>query len=741
MRTVSIATFVLLTTSILAQNTFTVRSKDLSEPLVGATALVTNDHDTQPVQLVSDVNGVFTTSLDFPFYADVQYLGFVTSSFTISVTQEEIYLPVAPINLDEMVVTGQHRPQSARNSVYAVRTISADQIAARNANSIQDVLSNELNIRISRDNATGRSGINFQGLGGQYIKVLIDGVPLTGKGGVENDIDLGQVDIQTIDHIEIVEGPMSVNYGADALAGVINIITRKDSKSRLEVQSGVQSETVGKEYGWFKRGVYSPFLQVGYKPNSKWYTRFDGRFHRFGGWQGNALGRQKDWHPKDQWFGGFLVRYEGASWGINYKLDLMDELITNLGAIEERKNKEPLAYDEEYHSKRFIHQWQGDLELEKMTLNAVFSYTDFERYATNYRQFLASNVETRLSEGNDTIYYRTFFSRNTLHTSLGRKGTLQSGIEATREISGGSTLSDGDKHLSNLAFFSSVELVINKLKMRPGIRFSYNSRFSVQPTPAINFVWQLDKQTAIRWSYGRGFRAPSIRELFHEFIDSNHHLTGNPDLNPEDSHNFSWDFSRALTAKPFSVGLNGYYNDIDNQITFFATNESNQQTTYANLRKFKTLGLSGRMEFKTKTINLSGGFSWIGRYQLLNDNESVPSFLYSPEVVSRVLYSPKSSRFQLSAFYKFNGRLERYTLNQINEPERNQTDGFHTLDLSISKNFVEKLKIAFGVRNLLNVTTVLTTGSGGAHTGGTELPVGYGRSFFLKLNYHYNQLN
>ena len=57
-----------------------------------------------------------------------------------------------------------------------------------------------------------------------------------------------QIDINTIARIEIVDGPMSVSYGSDALAGVINIITKKISTGALMVNAKLQEETAGKEY-------------------------------------------------------------------------------------------------------------------------------------------------------------------------------------------------------------------------------------------------------------------------------------------------------------------------------------------------------------------------------------------------------------------------------------------------------------------------------------------------------------
>ena len=83
---------------------------------------------------------------------------------------------------------------------------------------------------ITQDPALG-SSLKIKGLSGNNVKILIDGVPVIGRMG--GNIDLSQLNLYNIDHIEMVEGPMSVMYGSDALAGAINIITKENRNSNF----------------------------------------------------------------------------------------------------------------------------------------------------------------------------------------------------------------------------------------------------------------------------------------------------------------------------------------------------------------------------------------------------------------------------------------------------------------------------------------------------------------------------
>src|SRR4051812_35201402 len=140
--------------------------------------------------------------------------------------------------LNDVVVTGQYKPQSLKNSVYQVRTITREYIQQRGATSILGVLDYELGVRFSNDATLGETDVELMGMSGANVKVLLDGVPLADRGSTRQS--LTQIDVNTIERIEIVEGPMSVVYGTDALAGVINIITKKNSNSTLSLYARIQ---------------------------------------------------------------------------------------------------------------------------------------------------------------------------------------------------------------------------------------------------------------------------------------------------------------------------------------------------------------------------------------------------------------------------------------------------------------------------------------------------------------------
>ena len=249
----------------------------------------------------------------------------------------------------------------------------------------------------------------------------------------------------------------------------------------------------------------------------------------------------------------------------------------------------------------------------------------------------------------------------------------------------------------------------------------------------------------MRLGYGRGFRVPSIRERYHEFIDSNHNLIGNAELTPEYSHHFDVDLSQTLSDLGLKSSLSFFYNSIKDQITFFTPQTSNAPTTYLNRERFRSVGVAMRTDWQSQGWRITPGVTYIGRYQrLAEDVATVPDFIFQWEANAALSYSYSPSNTTISAFYKFNGSLQDYRLvesaeDDISTPILQGIESYHLLDVTINQSFNQILNLSLGVRNLLNVTTVNNNlGSGGAHSGtGGSTSVGYGRSIFFRVNYHF----
>ncbi len=80
-------------------------------------------------------------------------------------------------SLSEVIVTGQYKPQSIKNSVYQVRVINQEKIRLTGANNVQQVLNSQLGFRFTSDNTLGTADVELMGMSGRNVKILLDGVP------------------------------------------------------------------------------------------------------------------------------------------------------------------------------------------------------------------------------------------------------------------------------------------------------------------------------------------------------------------------------------------------------------------------------------------------------------------------------------------------------------------------------------------------------------------------------------
>jgi len=131
-----------------------------------------------------------------------------------------------------------------------------DQIEKKGAVNAQTLLNTELGVRLSNDMALGETDFELLGMSATMSRYCLMVCRLLNEE-LKKQV-LSQIDINTIERVEIVEGPMSVIYGTDALAGVINIITRKRGKDGINIGARLHEESVGSEYNFFtEKGIHN----------------------------------------------------------------------------------------------------------------------------------------------------------------------------------------------------------------------------------------------------------------------------------------------------------------------------------------------------------------------------------------------------------------------------------------------------------------------------------------------------
>jgi outer membrane receptor for ferrienterochelin and colicins len=650
--------------------------------------------------------------------------------------------------LDEVVVTGQFRPQSMKNSVQTVRTITKERIQKQGATKLQDVLSNELNIRFSQDVATGGSDITMLGLPGKNVKILIDGLPVIGRQGTSNEININQIDINTIERIEIVEGPMSVVYGADALAGVINIITKKSAAAKFAVTARVQEETVGKEYG-VKQGIHNQYVGASFRYKN-WEIGGGFGYNYFGGWKDTAIDRELVWHMKDQITGNGYIGFSKGRFSIRYRFDGLDEIIYNPGnfTIPDTDAGDTAAFDQEYMSRRLMQQIQSSYTVNKnLSFSAQASYTDYHRevFSTQVSKHTGVTSLSPVPGSQTEIEFKGFSFRGSALYRLSSVVAFQPGVDVNLESGDGERLKEGNNKVNDYAFYLSSEITPGKkINIRPGIRIVHNSVYDAPPViPSINTKFVLSKNLALRLSYAYGFRAPTVRELYFNFFDANHNIIGNPDLKAETSNSFTGSLTWSKVDPKqvvYTTVLGGFYNDVKNLIDYAISAADPNVFQLTNIYNSKTAGVSLTTIAKYKQWNVSVGFAYTGFYNDYSESDpSLPTLQWSPEANTSIGYSFRKIGLDANFFYKFTGKKPSY-VQDGNNIVAAELESYHLADFTLNKKLFKYFSLSAGVRNIFDVARVNNSvisntqhGSNGARN------IAYGRSYFAGLVFNWEK--
>lgn len=683
---------------------------------------------------VTDRLGEAHFNLRQPTRFSVSFVGY--KSFQADVRPGELLevkLEPSVFTVEEVVVTAQYTPERADKSIYRVKVINSRQIEEKAANDLSELLSNELNIRLNQDASLG-SSMSLQGLTGEHIKFLVDGVPVVGR---ENgNIDLGQINLSQVDHIEIVEGPMSVVYGSNALAGAINIITKENRFNALSANASAYYESVG---------IYQFNGGVAMRKGRHGFNLQAGRKF-FQGYSEVDTTRSKQWNPKRQYNVDAYYTYRYQQSRLKFAGSYFSELLKDRGNIP--LNVQVLDHD------FFTNRANGRMEYRREVskgryIEMVNSYSFYEKRKETFVKDLSTLTETPgRPEDQDTTRFNAWLFRGTYARShQDWQLEYQLGYDVNLESGNGKRLQNGQEQINDYALFLTGRMVpLKRLTIQPGLRLAYNSRYKAPLVYSMNVKWDPMENLQLRASYARGFRAPSLKELYLNFKDVNHNLEGNPDLAAEYSHNLnlSMDYKRVKNRHTIGFQSSLFYNVIENSINLVPVdNGANEPLwTYVNVEDFKSLGYSLRLlyGFHPKW-EATVGYARTGRQSSLEESLLQTGWLYADDLSAGLRFRLPAEDLNINLDYKYTGTYPQYALNTEGDLYVGRIADYHNLDLAVKKAFWEqRLELTLGGKNLFDVKSLTAPGSsGGVHSGGGNLPVAWGRTWFVQLNLAFNK--
>jgi outer membrane receptor for ferrienterochelin and colicins len=725
---------VLLTTGEVfgQQACIIVLDSKTKEPVPYATVSFQDIKSAAVKYAVTDITGKADNDAKGKNKVTVSFVGYETLVDTIQRGETKTLMLVpAVLNMSEVVITAQLTPEKADRSIYKINVINSRQIEQKAATNLSDLLSTESNMRLSQGGVLGTS-LSMQGLTGENVKFLIDGVPVVGR--LNGNIDLNQLNLYNVDHVEIIEGPMSVIYGSNAIAGVVNIITKENRNSSLTAYANAYLETVG---------VYNFNAGTSVTRKNQHFS-LDLARNFFDGYTTADTVRSMQWKPRLQYNVDSYYLYTGKKTRVKLSIQYFNEMLQDKGDLV--KPYYETATDNYFHTVRSTSKAEASYTIsENRQISMVAAYSGYNRERNVYHNDLTI-LEKNLIGGDTTsvgsYLLRAWYNRNYPDQKL----NYQVGFDGNLEKDQGERILNGAQQIGDYAGFVTLKYNPNeKISLQPGARFIYNTKYDAPIVYSLNAKYSATPNTSIRATYARGFRAPSIKELYLDFVDINHDLIGNPDLKAENSNNANLNFSynRETPNAFINTELGLFYNYVNNTIWLFQNGSNITSYTYGNVSTFISQGIQANVTVSFyPELTLKGGISHIGRKFPDNAAEGTDNkFNYSDDFSALATYNLVKYNVSITANYKYTGKFPLLT------PDGNfnnqYVEGYSNLDISAMRSFFHnKFTVTIGGKNLFDVRDVgSAVVNSGAHSGGSDgsSRVAWGRTAFVKLTYNFNK--
>jgi outer membrane receptor for ferrienterochelin and colicins len=458
----------------------------------------------------------------------------------------------------QTVVTASRAERKLQDVVTPTEVITRAQIEATGAQDLGDLVAQHPGVEIVY---TFRgAGIRLQGLDPEYVLVLVDGERVNGRVG--GTVDLARFSLRDIERVEITKGPAGALYGADAIGGVINLITRRVTKP-LE---GTVRGSLGTRGKWnvTQGGDLDVRGTAGTRLN-RWEARVGG------GYRGAI---PYDLNPADPATSGAgFIRYD-VDLATRYTVPDKGELklrggylrrdeqatdLSNTGALFKRRNR----------TETFEVMASGKLATsETSDLGASVAYNLYRD------QLLQDQVGSRALDQYTRTLDRQWQGAVQGEKRVGTHSFL-GGVELLTEALTSDRLT-GPGQRVRLGLFGQTELDLlpgdtkTKLRLVPGMRVDLDSQFGSAQSPRLALKYDPSPKWTVRAAYGWGFRSPSFQELLLLFENPGvgYIVVGNPALKAEHSQgiNLAIDY-RPPGWEGWLFSVSAFRTDIADMIT------------------------------------------------------------------------------------------------------------------------------------------------------------------------------
>ena len=475
--------------------------------------------------------------------------------------------------LDPVVVTAERVPTARIASPATTTVITGEELAERGLRRVAEALRTVAGLEIVETGSIGGSTALFvRGGESDYVKVLVDGVPVNDPGGA---IDLADLTTDNVERIEIVRGPVSVLYGSDAVSGVVQIFTRRgDGAVRGELSLRAGTRTALEALG----GVAGGAGALGYALTVS-HARSEGIYDLNNDYRSVVWSGQVTADPDRRTSAQLSVRHSGSRY--QFPTD-------GTGRVEDRNSFQ--------QRDRTVGVFQLRREIAPaIEARLLFGFHDVD-----------GGIDDQPDGPADTLGFFGFSSNQAgkrrsaeleLHAFAPGATVLTAGVQyeqeaeraATTSISEfGEAESSSDVQRRNVGLYFQLHAAgLGRLSVTGGVRVDDNEAFGTFLSARAGAALRIGSSTRVRASIGRAFKEPTF---FENFADGPF-ARGNPALRPERSLTWEVGIEQHLRHDKISVAAAYFDQRFRDLIQYTFAPPSPDDPTYVNVAAANARGM------------------------------------------------------------------------------------------------------------------------------------------------------
>ncbi|MCW8128031.1 TonB-dependent receptor domain-containing protein [Microbulbifer halophilus] len=455
--------------------------------------------------------------------------------------------------LENIVVTASRQETTLREAPASISVVTSEELQRIDADDLADALTAEAGLNVTSVGQT-RRGISIRGMPVEHTLYLIDGRRISSSNSViaHSDYELNWLPQSAIERVEVVRGPMSSLYGANALGGVVNVITRDPGDAYYgELSASVSQLDESSEGGTGKASFYQSGPIVA---DTLAFTLAGQFFNR-----DNLPMRENETvseieQRESRAAQGALEWTPAAGQKVRFTYSRNDD--ERERGVAARSGH--YTSTDEIERQQYGLSYQGDWQWGHARANAYQADLQRENSRTNGAEASRpQEVQDRIIDG---------------HVGLSLvPGHLVSVGGQLREEKLVDTLAstDGESTATHKSLFLQDEWQLSEpLKIVSGVGLDNHEEYGSEVNPRLYAVYNLNDAWTLKGGYGEGFRAPSLTELSGDYqvlaAGGRFWVEGNPDLEPERSS--TYEMSAEYSGNVWAMAARAYENQLDDLV-------------------------------------------------------------------------------------------------------------------------------------------------------------------------------